>query len=403
MRTWIAIYAAALAALTVGVAAGTALLFRATAPSDSIERIGSEYAFNVVAWEMRHLPEKWLYKVGGLVRGDAENDEEALRRYFEITAEIRRLEREGDGDGAVDDLEEERAALENRVEDIIEGRVTAVLEDEGLMTGPPPFTDLGLVFPPVDFEFDAPPRVLAVSPRDRIELERSYLLRPGIPREEVEEIEREAEVEGDSSALVVQTGGVATYPSVLADLDDYEGLVDTVFHEWIHQYLLMYPLGRSYFNSGETRTLNESVANIAGSELARVYLERYGRLEAEPAVATPSPTTAAEAAFDFTAEMRALRTEVEALLAGGEIDEAEALMAEKRDYFEEKGRYIRRLNQAFFAHYGFYADTGASIDPIGPGLQDLLERSGSPGEFVRRAAGITSRGNLEEVLQTPSS
>jgi hypothetical protein len=96
--------------------------------------------------------------------------------------------------------------------------------------------------------------------------------------------------------------------------------------------------------------------------------------------------------------MRALRQDVEAMLADGRIEEAEALMAAKRDEFEEKGVFIRKLNQAYFAFHGFYADTPASIDPIGPKLQALLDSSGSPGEFVRAASRITSRAELDEAL-----
>ena len=87
------------------------------------------------------------------------------------------------------------------------------------------------------------------------------------------------------------------------------------------------------------------------------------------------------------------------MLAAGQVKEAEALMAAKRDEFEAKGIFIRKLNQAYFAFHGFYADTAASIDPIGPKLQTLLERAGSAGEFVRIAAGVTSRAELDAALE----
>jgi len=177
--------------------------------------------------------------------------------------------------------------------------------------------------------------------------------------------------------------------------------METVFHEWLHSYLIFFPLGAGYFGSSETRTLNESVANIGGKELARLYFERYGTLEqacgAQPApAATPPPTPSG---FDFTGEMRALRREVEAMLAQGQVEQAEALMAAKRDEFQSKGIFIRRLNQAYFAFHGFYADSPGSIDPIGPELQTLLERAGSPGEFVRRASSLTTRADLDAALQ----
>ncbi|MCH7809393.1 MAG: hypothetical protein IH863_02305 [Chloroflexi bacterium] len=406
MRYVIAAYAACLTLLAAFAVVGAALVFEAAGPSDAAEAAANRNSFNLVTWELKHLPQKWLYKIGGVFRDEHGSDDDALRRYFELGDEVDRLAGDAPGSDELARAEDERGDLEARVEDIIEGRVTSVLEEENLALEPPLFSDLGLIFPPVDFEIDPPPRVLAVSPRDRIELDESYLLTPGLSSETALAIEAGVESDDpDVSALVVTTGGVATYPSVIREGRSYERIVDTVFHEWLHQYLIFFPLGRSYFKGGEARTLNESVANIAGSELARLYFEKYGPLEPEAPAPTPGPSPApsptpepVDDPFDFGAEMRALRVDVEEMLADGRIEEAEALMERKRDEFEAKGRYIRRLNQAYFAFYGFYADTPASIDPIGPKLAALLERAGSPGEFVRQASGITSQGELDRLL-----
>jgi hypothetical protein len=173
--------------------------------------------------------------------------------------------------------------------------------------------------------------------------------------------------------------------------------MDTAFHEWLHQYLSFFPLGRSYFKGGDVKTLNESVASIGGRELAAMYFERYGGLDApDPPVPTvPDP---AAPAFDFTEEMRTLRREVEALLAEGKVTEAEALMEQRRGEFVENGYPVRRINQAYFAFNGFYAFSPGSIDPIGPQLQILFEREGSPGEFLRVVRGITSRAELDQAV-----
>jgi hypothetical protein len=96
--------------------------------------------------------------------------------------------------------------------------------------------------------------------------------------------------------------------------------------------------------------------------------------------------------------MRALRREVEALLARGKVTEAEALMEERRMDFVENGYLVRRINQAYFAFHGFYAFSPGSIDPIGPQLQTLFEREGSPGEFLRVVRGITSRAELDQAV-----
>ena len=406
MRNVIAAYAACLTLLAAFAVVGAALVFEAAGPSDAAEAAANRNSFNLVTWELKHLPQKWLYKIGGIFRNERGSDDEALRRYFELGDEADRLAVDAPGSNELARAEDERSGLEARVEDIIEGRVTSVLEEQDLALEPPLFTDLGLIFPPVDFEIDPPPRVLAVSPRDRIELDESYLLTPGLSSNTALAIESGVETDDpDVSALVVTTGGVATYPSVIREGRSYERIVDTVFHEWLHHYLIFFPLGRSYFEGGEARTLNESVANIAGSELARLYFEKYGPLEPEAPPPTPGPSLApsptaetVDDPFDFGTEMRALRVDVEEMLADGRIEEAEALMERKRAEFEAKGRYIRRLNQAYFAFYGFYADTPASIDPIGPKLAALLEQAGSPGEFVRQASGITTQGELDRLL-----
>jgi hypothetical protein len=406
VRLFLAAYLASLTVLTAIAIAGVAAVFLDRGPDDAIEGAVDRHGYNLASWEMRHLPQKWIYELRDLShRRSQADDDDLLQRYFTLTHEIGRLAESGPPD-ASEKMEDERAQLEPAVEDVIEGRVTAILEDEGLALRPPLFSDLGLILPPVDFELDSPPGVLAVSPRERIELNRSYLLNAGLDLETVTDIETEAEAEvAGVSVLVVGTRGVATYPSVLSQLASYESLVDIVFHEWLHQYLVFFPLGSSYASSSEARTLNESVANIAGHELAQLYFERYGSFDERAALRQssgerlePAPTrTGGE--FDFTTEMRELRRRVEALLAGGRIEQAEALMNAKRDDLEEQGFYIRRLNQAYFAFQGFYADTPGSIDPIGPKLQTLLERAESPGEFVRLASRVTTEAGLDELLR----
>lgn len=402
MRYLIAAYVAALVLLTGAALAGAVAVIEAMGPSGPAENAASRDRFSVPFWELRHFPEKWLYKLGDLFadqkEGKGDDDGDILERYFNLTARMRAMSSEESGSYLA--LEEERAWLENTVEDIIEGRLTSILEDEGLTLDPPLFNDLGIVYPPVDFEFDAPPRVLVTSPRDRIALQDDILLKPGLGAARAQEIEAEVESGGELSALVVPTGGVATYPSVVSNLRDYDSLIELVAHEWTHQYLAFYPLGFSYYDSGDLRTLNESVASIAGRELAALYFEKFGRLTLHSGGgASPQPTPApADDGFDFTSEMRALRLEVEDLLAAGRIEEAEALMSGKRDYFEERGVYIRKLNQAYFAFYGFYGDSPASVDPIGPKLETVYAAAGSPGAFLHRVRGITTRAELDRLL-----
>lgn len=400
MRRFLISYLALLTILVAVAVGGGLYVLRQTGPSGSIEAAADAHAYNLLGWEIRHLPGKWLYKLSHPFNGrDQAQEEETLRRYFALTQEIEELERDSDANAPrLQEARDGRADLENEVEDILEGRITALLEDQGLVINPPLFSELDLVFPPVDFEFDSPPRVLVISPRDRIDLDRSYLLTPGLDLDTIIGIEIDSEGakldDGSGvSSVVLQTGGVATYPSVVNELASYHSLIRTVIHEWVHQYLAFFPLGRSYFSSNELRTLNETAANLASRELARLFVERYGS-PAPP----PSTTAAPSSDFNFFSEMQDLRLQVEALLAEDHVEQAEALMERKRQEFEDQGVYIRRINQAYFAFRGFYADSSASIDPIGPKMRQLLETAGSPGEFVRLASGLTSEADLDRLL-----
>jgi hypothetical protein len=89
------------------------------------------------------------------------------------------------------------------------------------------------------------------------------------------------------------------------------------------------------------------------------------------------------------------------LLAEGEVERAEAYMEERRAFFVENGYAIRKLNQAYFAFYGAYADTPGATgdDPVGPTVVALREQSDSLRDFLRRVAPVTSFEQLQEQLE----
>ncbi len=107
----------------------------------------------------------------------------------------------------------------------------------------------------------------------------------------------------------------------------------------------------------------------------------------------------AQAEFDFGREMRGLRLEVDGLLAEGRVADAELVMDERRQVFVANGYYIRRINQAYFAFHGSYADTPASSDPIGPKMQRLRDASVSLKVFLETAREFTSEDDLDSALR----
>lgn len=382
---------------------------------DLLRDIANPYEYSLTKWEFRHFLNKWLFVIGGLFRDHSLSHEEAddlLAYYFSLVNETNDLSRRIDDAKAKndditslsDELEEKEAEqrrLRNAVEAIIEGRISTVLGDQGLKRSLPIFSDVRFVFPPVDFELAGPPLALVISPRDRIELERVFLLSDEINTLDMQQLEAKAETTG-VSALVVRTGGVASYPSVVPDSAGYESVLGTVAHEWVHQYLFFSPLGRRYFKSEELRTINETVANIAGREIARLVQERYPKGSAEPS-GGPSRGASASSGIDFNREMRSLRRQVDELLALGKVEDAETLMEEKRRFLAENGYYIRKINQAYFAWHGIYADTPSSSSPIGPKLEELRQNSTSVGDFLRRAGQITSAADLDRLLSELST
>ncbi len=340
---------------------------------------------------------------GGLSR---EQEDERVARYFELNAAIRDKERTaGDPATPADQaqvasdeaaaMRDERAGIENSVELILEGRLTRVIKEAGLTRR----FGGDVVWPPVNIEFEEPPSVLVTSPRSEIRKENERLLESDIPIDRVQDIERDAERDGNTSALVVDIGGIAMYPAIIPPSSNYRFVLDDIAHEWMHHYLYFAPLGRRYYDNGELTTLNETVANMVGEELGARLLAEYPLRGQRAPAPPPQPAPAAPAPFDFTTEMRNLRREVEALLAQGKVDEAERLMEEKREYLAANGYYIRKLNQAYFAFHGSYADTAGSIDPIGPKLQDLRANSDSLEQFVEAARSFTSEKDLDQALQ----
>ncbi|MBI5285128.1 MAG: hypothetical protein HY874_08555 [Chloroflexi bacterium] len=364
--------------------------------------------FNAPGFVLRHAWGKFAMLASRPFRGElsAPDQDAKVARYFELNRLVQERERiAGDADGAgvaraaalaeLPALRKERARLENSVELILEGRLTQVIEEAGLTR------HLGrdVVWPPVNIEFQAPPSVLVKSPRSEIKKESETLLQADLPIERAEKIEAEAERDGETSALVVEIGGIAMYPAIIPEESDYRYVLEDIAHEWMHHYLYFTPLGRRYFSSAKLTTLNETVADIVGKELGDMAYAAYP----PPGARTSGGRSASPPAqrIDFTAEMRGLRREVEALLRDGRIEDAERLMEEKRRFLAANGYYIRKLNQAYFAFHGSYAGSAGSIDPIGPKLDALRDRSETLAEFVERARELTSEDALDRGLATP--
>jgi hypothetical protein len=63
------------------------------------------------------------------------------------------------------------------------------------------------------------------------------------------------------------------------------------------------------------------------------------------------------------------------------------------------GYRLRKLNQAYFAFHGSYATGPAGVDPIGPKLELLRERSPSLAAFFEAVESMTTVADLDTALQ----
>ena len=74
-------------------------------------------------------------------------------------------------------------------------------------------------------------------------------------------------------------------------------------------------------------------------------------------------------------------------------------MERRRKLFVENGFHIRKLNQAYFAFYGTYADTPASVSPIGGQLERFRSLMPDVGAFVSTMAEFSSYDEFLEALE----
>jgi len=342
----------------------------APSTSERIRDVVAPVSFRLLDWETVHVSERIGRLWGGLLGPtDAKpSDADILRAYFQAGAR--------------------RPELRPAAEAAIERAVSDAYRDGGLGRSLP--LPLGGLFPPVLVALTPPPNILVVSPRSELRVIESVVLQAmDVSRQE--QLEASAD-SSNVSSLVAPIGGLATYPSMVLEEDALDRVLASVAHEWLHQYLIFYPLGAEYWTSQETREINETTADMVGQEVGGGLARSFG-LTASRGGGVSSP---AGPAFDFRAFMRETRLRTEQLLAADDVNGAEAYMRDRRDALEQHGYAIRKLNQAYFALYGSYGDGFAAspTNPIPGLLHKLRDQSPSLADFVVRVREITSVAQL---------
>ena len=380
----------------------------------SLKSIVKPYCFSIVKWESRAIPQE----VNRLLFSKHEKVDDEVRvvtEYFSLTEQIKTLNSKieainrGDeyGDLAslkakLNELQEQKEALEDTVARAIVGQIKETLAQQQIFNPFDKYIGLKVNFPPLNFRLEKPPHLLVISPRDRTESMREITLQQGISLEEIEDIEARVDKLGVSS-LVVGLGGFAgVYPSFVTNEASLRFILDTATEEWLHKYLAFKPLGFRYLldvtgvaRNYEIATMNETVASMVSKEIGSIVCKRYYSENENGA----SKEQVADSEFDFNREMREIRRAVDEYLARGEIEQAEKFMEQKRQYLASKGYHIRKLNQAYFAFHGTYADSPTSISPIGVELKQLRSQSASLKDFLDTAATLTSRQDLQDSIK----
>jgi hypothetical protein len=404
-----------------------ALLLGASAipPGDKIERVRANtrgIEFDYVSWGIDALS----LKLKQLASGSSDYLPEASRRqlvldYLELVVEIQRGESILNGiyadpdigdpqaasaelRAALDDLYAQREDLAPVAESVLQAQVSQIVSELGLgLAGQP--------VPPVLYHTTPLPLALIVSPRDTIRQDTNISITPDLTLEERVALEEQVDSSLDVSSLVVNVGGIGMYPTMVMQTSDLTWLSEVVAHEWVHNFLTLRPLGVNYLTSPDLRTMNETAASIAGVEIGQALIERfYPELLPPPAPENPPPAAQdsqpeGPPPFNFRAEMRETRVTVDQLLAEGQIEEAEAYMEERRAFLWENGYRIRKLNQAYFAFHGAYADQpggAAGEDPVGEAVRKLRAESPSLAAFIKRISWMSSFEQLQQAVISQS-
>lgn len=330
-----------------------------------IDQLASGYAWSVLTYEGRHLPDGLRLIIDHAIRPpDSDDLGPAVRAYLERS------------DGA-DFRSGPSAPL----------LLAAAVGRQLRRSGAP--TLAGFVFPPVTLAFAEPPRLLVVSPREQIRLTHWLLLDGRMPLSAAEELESALE-QLDLSALVVEAVAISTYPPLIPRGSAPLSALQMVAHEWTHLVLFASPLGRAYGTGPEARAMNETTADLVAEEVVGEIARTVG-LEKPVGGGAPDPA--------LRDRLRRILLGAEELLSAGDVAGAEAYMEAERRALAADGYRIRRLNQAYFAFHGNYAEGPARSTEIPDALRSLRARSGTLGEFLSRVGELTTLADLRRASE----
>ena len=377
-------------------------------PLDPIEKITLDHSFSLINWEIKNIFPKWIYISKKYIQNDKTDSSETinlLQKYLTLTKEKNLYQKQLQLENlpqvqknvvknnlkiTIDEMQN----LKPIVEELCERAMTKTIRLNGIKT------KLNTIFPPVDISLEPPPLILVISPRDKIQIEKSVFLSPDLLNAKKNSIENEILQKNNKSAYISNLSGLSTYPTLISNEYNSLEIFSTTAHEWLHLYWFFRPFGQNIFKSNEMRTLNETAADIAGRELG---LQTYINLNIKSDTSVKSNPSTAKKYPQFTKHMRETRIEVEKMLKNNNIEEAEKYMKKRWWELSLAGYNLRKINQAYFALYGIYAESAGSVSPIGEQLREFRSLVPTTGEFVKEISQISSYSDFLEELKNKKS
>lgn len=360
--------------------------------------------FSLLEWELVNLPQKWTFMIWNNITTSSDQNLgnlENIEHYIELSKRVKKYERLLDNSGNsylkpqnireiqahIKELKKKRDNVRLVAEKSIEDEITKTLETLSIIN------KLGFVFPPVDIRFQNIPKVLVTSPRNEIRLIDAILIDPEISFSKRDSVESALFEAYNTSALIDDLSGVATYPLLVDDQQSLRSILQTSVHEWFHAYFFFKPLGWNYWDSQEMTTLNETVCTLLGEEIGDLIYFNFYKNDKHSLIDSKSNHDNEQ----LLNEMRSTRIEVDELLSEGKIDSAEQLMKETWWVLRLGGYRIRKLNQAYFAFRGRYGNSPASISNIGNEVNMLREDSADIEYFVDLVSEVSDYNEFLDV------
>ncbi|MDX1535911.1 MAG: hypothetical protein R3346_04090 [Candidatus Spechtbacterales bacterium] len=372
----------------------------------NFDELAGDYHFSITTWERREAAIEiaetlifWENKSSFTAKEEAE----VVLHFFDLAKEEKSLLNKVDRKEATREdlaelniIKEEMMIIQPIVENIIEKQLQEVLISEGISFIPTKIPLVSHFYPGTSFKIERPPSSLIIAQRDSLSEKARVYVRNDLNTREIEDLEKTTDELGYSS-LVVRLGGISTYPSMVNPSSAHRA-IEIIAHEWAHHYFMFTNLGRS--NAPKQNNIEETSAKIIGGELRDIIWERYYESYIKTSE-NETTTTAATDKINLAEELQKIRENVEDYLERGEVKKAEQYMNNRRDWLEENGHYIRKLNQAYFVFYGYYATNPAhraANDGIGEKLIDLRMKSSSLQKFILTVKNLETLEDLNRAL-----